>query len=166
MIRRAKVQFGFSIAGAAFLLMLFTPNIIWARNQPPGYTELATHENRILLTLERVGQVAVTCASIAFVSPKGFSMPWLLWLVAALVLMVLYEAAWIRYFKGGKELINMYAPLGFIPLPLATLPVAAFILLGIWCQSPIAVLAAVILGIGHIGIHLGHARELFRSVRG
>ena len=51
-------------------------------------------------------------------------------------------------------------PLGPIPVPIATLPVAALALLGIWYQSPIAVIAAIILGIGHIGIHLGHLREL------
>lgn len=50
----------------------------------------------------------------------------------------------------------MYASLGPIPVPLASLPVAAFGLLGVWCQSPVAVISAVILGIGHVGIHLGH----------
>jgi hypothetical protein len=34
------------------------------------------------------------------------------------------------------------------------------ILLGIWCQSPITVAAAAILGVGHIGIYLGHLREI------
>ncbi|EHF02141.1 hypothetical protein HMPREF1008_00902 [Olsenella sp. oral taxon 809 str. F0356] len=84
----------------------------------------------------------------------------MLWLVAALMLMVLYELAWVRYFKGGAQLDGMYAPLGPIPVPIATLPVAAFVLLGIWHQSPAAVLSAVILGVGHIGIHLGHLQEL------
>ena len=41
-----------------------------------------------------------------------------------------------------------------------TAPVAAFALLAIWYQSPVAMVAAVILGIGHIGIHLGHVRDL------
>ena len=154
------MQFGFSIVGVVFLAMLFVPNIRWAKSQPPGYEEISRHENKALLLFERVGQVLATCSAVVFVCPQGLSLPWLLWLLIAFLLMLLYEAAWIRYFKGGEKLVDMYRPLGPIPVPIASLPVVAFALLGIWHQSPIAVIAAVILGIGHIGIHLGHLREL------
>ncbi len=154
------MQFGFSIVGVAFLAMLFVPNIRWAKNQPQGYDEIAAREDKTLLALERGGQVLTTTSAVAFVCPRGFSLPWLLWLLAALLLMVLYEVAWVRYFRNGEKLDGMYQPLGPIPVPIASLPVAAFLLLGIWYQSPIAVISAVILGIGHIGIHLGHLREL------
>ena len=154
------MQFGFSIVGVVFLAMLFVPNILWGRHQPAGYAEISKNENRILLALERVGEVATSCAAVIFVCPQGFSFPWLLWLIVAFALMILYEIAWVRYFKGGGELADMYKPLGPIPIPLASLPVVAAILLGIWYQSPITVIAGIILGIGHIGIHLGHVREL------
>lgn len=154
------MQFGFSIVGVAFLAMLFVPNIRWARNQPQGYDEIAAHEDKTLLALERAGQVLTTTSAVVFVCPRGFSLPWLLWLLAAILLMVLYEVAWVRYFRDGEKLDGMYQPLGPIPVPIASLPVAAFLLLGIWYQSPIAVISAVILGVGHIGIHLDHLREL------
>ncbi len=155
-----KMRFGFSIVGVVFLAMLFIPNIRWAKNQPVGYEELSAREDKTLLMLERIGQVLSTTSAVVFVCPQGFSLPWLLWLIAALLLMLLYEVAWVRYFRGGEKLDGMYQPLGPIPVPIASLPVAALALLGIWYQSPITVIAAVILGIGHIGIHLGHLREL------
>lgn len=154
------MQFGFSIVGVVFLAMLLVPNIRWASSQPRGYEEISKRENKALLTIERIGQVLTTTAAIVFVCPQGFSFPWLLWLLAAFPLMLLYEIAWARYFNGGEELDGMYQPLGPIPVPIASLHVAAAMLLGIWYQTPIAVIAAVILGIGHIGIHLGHLREL------
>lgn len=154
------MQFGFSVVGVLFLLMLFVPNIMWAKRQPQGYDELAKHENRTLLALERVGEVACSCLAVVCVCPCGFSFPWALWLCAAVLTMVLYEVAWARYFKRWETLSSMYAPLGPIPVPLASLPVAAFCLLGIWYQSPVAIVAAALLGVGHIGIHLGHLREL------
>ena len=139
--------------------MLFVPNVKWAKNRPLGYEEISKRENRVFLVFERIGQVLTTCAAVVFVCPQGFSFPWLLWFLFALLFMLLYEAAWIRYFKGGEKLDEMYQPLGPIPVPIASLPVAAFVLLGVWYQSPIAVASAVILGIGHIGIHLGHVRD-------
>ena len=154
------MQFGFSIVGVVFLAMLFIPNIKWAKNQPLGYEELSRRENKTLLAFERVGQVLATTSAVVFVCPQGFSFPWLLWLIAAFALMVLYEIAWMRYFKGGGELADMYRPLGPIPIPLASLPVVAIFLLGVWYQSPLTLIAAIVLGIGHIGIHLGHVREL------
>ncbi len=154
------MQIGFSVVGVVFLLMLFVPNLRWARNQPQGYEEISAHENKALLVFERVGEVACSCAAVAFVCPSGFALPWLFWLVAAFLLMVLYEVAWIRYFRGGERPDGMYQPLGPIPVPIASLPVAAFALLGVWYESPVAVMAALVLGVGHIGIHVGHLREL------
>ena len=156
------MQLGFSFVGVAFLLMLFVPNIMWAKNQPAGYEELQKRESKVLLALERVGQVLTTCSAIVFVCPRGYTFPWLGVLIAAVLLMVLYEVAWVHYFRGGQRLDGMYQPLGPIPVPIASLPVTAFVLLGVWYQSPVAVVSAVVLGIGHIGIHIGHLRELAR----
>ncbi len=47
-----------------------------------------------------------------------------------------------------------------IPLAGATLPVISFLLLGIYGKVIWLIGAAVILGAGHIGIHLQHSREL------
>ncbi len=46
-----------------------------------------------------------------------------------------------------------------IGFPGATLPVAAFFLLGVYGRNIPMLLATVILGVGHIGIHLAHAKE-------
>lgn len=154
------MEFGFSWAGVVFLVMLFVPNIVWSRNMPSGYEALSHAENRVLLAFERIGQVVACVTVVVFVCPRGFEMPWLLWAIASLALMLLYEAAWARYFKSGRKMEVMYAPLGFIPVPLASLPVVALLLLGIWYLSPFTIAAAIILGIGHIGIHLSHAQQL------
>lgn len=159
-IWRVKMQLGFSMVGVGFLAMLFIPNIKWARNQPLGYEVISGHERKVLLVFERVGQVLATISAVVFVCPQGFSFPWLIWLITAFLSMLLYEVAWARYFMGGERLAGMYQPLGPIPVPIATLPVTALALLGIWYQSPITVAAAVTLGVGHIGIHLEHLREL------
>ena len=154
------MQLGFSPISLLFLAMLFVPNIMWARHLPEGYAEISKNKSRVLLALERVGEVATSCCAVIFVCPQGLSFPWVLWLCAAFLLMVLYEIAWARYFADSGKLVDMYAPLGPISIPLASLPVVAFLLLGMWYASPIAVAAAIVLGVGHIGIHLKHVREL------
>ena len=45
------------------------------------------------------------------------------------------------------------------PVAGATLPVAAFFLLGIYGLNVWLILAVAVLGIGHIGIHLRHEKE-------
>lgn len=54
---------------------------------------------------------------------------------------------------------DFYSSLCGIPVAGATLPVAAFFLLGLYGRNILLLGAVVILGIGHIGIHIGHARE-------
>lgn len=152
-------EFGFSFVGLVFLLALFVPNLIWAlAARPKDYDP--SSENRVLGVLERVGQVATTAAALLFADTNLESWtPWSWWLVAAIMLMVAYEAAWVRYFASLRTMRDFTRSLLGVPVPLASLPVAAFLLLGIYGRVIWLIAAVVILGIGHIGIHLQHARE-------
>lgn len=152
-------HFGFSYVGLIFLMMLFIPNIIWIRNKPQGY--ISDNENKILLFLERTGEVLTTVFVLVF---EDFNLRswsnWTWWLIAAFVLMVLYELWWIRYFKSGQTLSDFYSSFLGIPLAGAALPVISFFLLGIYGKVIWLTAAAMILGVGHIGIHMQHSKEL------
>jgi len=150
--------FGLSYVGLAYLVALWVPNAIWARQHPAWHDP--SGENRVLLVFERVGQVLCTAAILIFcdTNPHGIE-PWLGWFVASVLLMILYLLFWVRYFTGAHTMHDFYRPLLGVPLPGATLPIAAFLLLGIYGRLVWLIVAAVILGIGHIGIHLDHYRR-------
>lgn len=149
---------GFSYIGFIYLLLLFIPNIIWTKKMPQGYT--AENENRILLFMERTGEVLVCCCALIFsdFNIKPWS-AWSWWLAASAVLMVLYELWWIRYFRSKRRLEDFYSSFAKVPLAGATLPVAAFFLLGIYGKIIWMLIAAMVLGIGHIGIHMEHSKN-------
>lgn len=153
-------HFGFSYVGLIYLLMLFIPNIIWSKHKPIDYD--ASNENKILSIFEKIGQVLCTCIVLIFsdFNIREFS-SWSIWLIISFILMILYEIAWIRYFSNEHTEKNFYKEFYKIPIPLATLPVIAFLLLGIYGKVYLLVIASVILGIGHIGIHLEH----FKGIR-
>lgn len=163
---------GFCVTGLVFLLMLFVPNLIWARKEKPaGYEESAKKENKILLALERIGEVLMSVSLILFpaINPKimildGFYFEWkiILW-ITAFALMVLYEGYWIRYFRSPKTMQDFYSSFAGFPVAGATLPVAACLLLGIYSGNAIVIGASILLGIGHIGIHWTHKKELSAS---
>lgn len=150
---------GFSYIGLIFLLMLTVPNLIWTKHRPKGYS--SRRENPVLLVFEKVGQACVTCTALIFTdfNLNGWSL-WDFWLAAAAVLMVLYEFWWVRYFRSRQTLEDFYRGFFGIPVAGATLPVAAFLFLGIYGKVVWLIFSAVILGIGHIGIHLQHGKEL------
>ncbi len=154
------MNFGFSYVGLVFLIMLFVPNLFWTKNKPIDYEKYAANENRLLLILERTGEVLVTCSALIFSDFNVRLSVWSLWLAAAFLLMILYEIYWIRYFRSEKTMADFYSSLLGIPVAGATLPVAAFLLLGIYGKNPIMLVSVVILGIGHIGIHLNHKKEI------
>lgn len=152
-------SFGFSYIGLIFLLLLFIPNIIWANNKPQGYT--SEKENKILALFERTGEVLTCCCSLVFSDFNIHSRTaWSWWLIAAFLFMAMYEVWWVRYFQSERKLTDFYSSLWCIPLAGATLPVAAFFLLGIYGKSICMLIATTILGIGHIGIHVQHLKEL------
>jgi len=75
--------------------------------------------------------------------------------------MVLYELFWVRYFKSEKTMKDFYHRFCGFPVAGATLPVIAFLLLGIYGGNMLMLLGSIILGVGHIGIHLQHRREVY-----
>lgn len=155
------MNFGFSYVGLIFLVMLMLPNLMWTKNRPKDYEKYVVNESRVLLAFERIGEILVSCASIIF---SDFNIkPWssrTWWLIAAFLLMVLYEVYWIRYFRSEKTMKDFYSSLLGIPVAGATLPVLAFLMLAVYGKSIILGASVLILGIGHIGIHLMHKREI------
>lgn len=155
-----NVHFGFSYVGVIFLLMLMIPNIIWSKNKPENYEKYVKNENKILLIFERIGEIAVTCFSLIFADFNINEISaWTAVLLTAFILMVLYELYWLRYFKSSKRMNDMYSSFFGIPVAGATLPVLSFLLLGIYGKNLFLIVSTVILGIGHIGIHLNHRKE-------
>ena len=141
--------------------MLMAPNLMWTKNKPRDYDWYAANESKALLALEKTGEVLVSTLALIF---ADFNLRpwthWSLWLVVSFILMILYEAFWIRYFRSEKTMSDFYSSLAGIPVAGATLPVAAFFLLGVYGRNIPMIVSTVILGIGHIGIHLAHAKEI------
>ena len=154
------ITFGFSYVGLIFLAMLMVPNIFWAKHQPEGYEESSKRENKVLLAFERAGEVLASCILLIFadtnIRPGSW---WIGWLIASFVMMVLYEIYWIRYFRSSKTLADMYSSIAGFPVAGASLPVAALLLLGIYASNIFIIATSLILGIGHIGIHLQHRKD-------
>lgn len=169
LLSQSSYRFGFSYVGLIFLLMLFIPNMVWAKHQPTDYDVYAKNENKVLLGFERIGQVLVTIVSVIFVdfnvliygSKNGILIPArIAYLIFALVLMIAYELYWIRYFRSEKTMKDFYSDFAGVPLAGATLPVMAFALLGLYGNNIIMLVAVLILGIGHIGIHWNHYKAV------
>lgn len=150
------MNFAFSFVGLLFLVMLFVPNILWSKCPPKDYEKYSNNENKILLALERIGEVLVTVFSLFCAVSFSFNVV----LAIAFLSMIVYELYWIRYFKSPKTMNEMYGSFLSIPLPGATLPVLAFLILGVYANNILLIISAVILGIGHIGIHFGHKQEI------
>ena len=155
------MHFGFSYIGLIYLVMLMAPNLMWTKNKPRDYDRYAANESKVLLSFERIGEVLVSTIALIF---ADFNLQpwtaWSVWLVVSFVLMILYETFWIRYFRSEKTMSDFYSSLAGIPVAGATLPVVAFFLLGLYGRNIPMIASTFILGIGHIGIHLAHEKEI------
>lgn len=91
---------------------------------------------------------------------------WIWCLIVSFAFMVLYEIYWFRYFKSEKTMKDFYGSLLGIPVAGATLPVIAFFLLGVYGCNAFLLISVIILGIGHIGIHINHKNEAYGRKKG
>lgn len=152
------MKLGFSYIGLIFILMLVIPNVIWSKNKPKDYDKYSKNENKVLLVFERIGEVLVTCLSLIFKDPNltGKSS---IFLIIAIILIILYEIYWVRYFISNKTMQDMYRSLIKIPVAGATLPVLSFLFFGIYKSNIFLIISTIIFGIGHIGICLNHYKK-------
>jgi pimeloyl-ACP methyl ester carboxylesterase len=137
--------------------------MIWAKYKPVRYEEYVQKENKILLALERIGEVLVCVLVLIFSDFNLRNTYWSIWLIISFVFMLFYEIYWLRYFKGLHRMEDFYSSFLGIPVAGATLPVCAFFLLAIYGSNAFLLIAVVILGIGHIGIHLQHKNEVLKK---
>lgn len=155
------MHLGFSYVGLVYLILLMVPNIIWTKYQPKGYEKYVLNENKILLMLERIGEVLVSCLVLIF---ADFNIkPWIswsLWLVVSFLAMILYEVYWIRYFISDRTMQDFYSSILGVPVAGATLPVIGFFLLAVYGKNIPLGIVVIVLGVGHIGIHMMHKKEL------
>ena len=99
------MHLGFSYVGLIYLIMLFAPNIKWAKNKPEGYEQFAAKENKILQAFEWTGEILTSAIVLVFsdFNITGWSLHgwkwWNCWLLLSFFLMILYEMYWHRYFK-------------------------------------------------------------------
>lgn len=142
--------------GIIYMIGLIIPNLFWAKHQPIGYD--SSHENKFLLIFERIGQILTTCFVI--ISFQRVFYHSIVFLTISMIAMLLYEAYWLRYFKSSKTIEDFYTSFLGMPLAGATYPIIAFLCLGISLHNTILIISTIILGIGHIGIHYQHFREL------
>ncbi|MCQ2428221.1 MAG: hypothetical protein MJ137_07480 [Clostridia bacterium] len=172
MIKPGPFAAGISCTGIAFLLMLIVPNIIWTKRQPEGYAEYVKHENRILGWMENIGEVGSVFLLLAFKDFDPYIVSWKngvmisflnIYLVLIFALMVLYEIYWIRYFRSPRTMPDFYRGIAGIPLAGATIPVICLFLFAAYGRNPALASVAVIMGIGHIGIHYGHCKEAVKN---
>lgn len=60
---------------------------------------------------------------------------------------------------------DFYRSICSIPVAGATLPVCAFLLLGVYGRNVFLLVSTIVLGIGHIGIHLSHYHKISADTR-
>lgn len=136
---------GFSPLGLAVALAVLLPNLLLIRFTPTQPWPRA-RVPWILRALEQAGQAL--CLVVPVITLPGPLAWW--WLVVALAAVAGYYALWARYLVRGRSLHALYGPFWHVPVPMAILPVVAFLAAAAWLSNPWLAAAAVVLGIGHI----------------
>ncbi|MCM1259925.1 MAG: hypothetical protein NC182_03185 [Prevotella sp.] len=161
-----KIDFGFSYIGLSIVLLLLIPNIIGINHLPQDYTTYAKQEKIDLRIGERVGEVGIICLLL---SSQNFNIQnisaKIILLFFAYVFMACYEICWIRYFKSKRTMIDFYHSFLKIPIPLAILPICAFVMLGLYANHIYFLIATISFSIGHIGIHIRHYQQIKKNIK-
>jgi hypothetical protein len=141
--------------GGAITLLVLLPNLLAvffpARKQLDKSGRPDPKQLKLFTAVERIGQAA--CFVLPFFYRLDFSSVkgGIALAVMALALAV-YYAGWVRYLLLGRDEALFYRSLLCIPLPMAVMPVVYFLAASLFLSSVWLLLAAIILGVGHINV--------------
>jgi hypothetical protein len=121
-----------------------------------------TQGEMILTGIERAGQ-AVLFVWPCFLSIAIRGLPGQIAFVLTGMSLLLYDAAWIRYFLRGRPRRLLFANLFGIPLPLAAAAVAYFLFASVLLQSSILFFTAVLFGAAHLTLSWRERQHLSGS---
>lgn len=144
---------GFSPWGLLVSLAVLAPNLLLVRF-PPATPVLEVRVPRPLGWLERAGQAL--CMVVPAITRPGDLAWW--WAPVVLVALVGYCALWARYLRSGRVWATLYRPWLGVSVPMAVLPVVAFLATAVWLGDPWIAAAAVVLAAGHVPASLLIAR--------
>jgi hypothetical protein len=139
----------FSLLGTLMALIILAPSLLMIKFPPENVPADVRDAGPVYTILERLGQLG--CISVLVISKNNFQQVQF-GIIAALIVLsiVVYYGLWVRYIVKGRQYNLLWDPLGFIPIPLAVLPVCAFGLAAILGKSIWLSIAVVCLAIGHL----------------
>ena len=140
------IQRNWSWRGLVVVVVFLLPSILLAFFPPVDI--LSIEDSLLLAIVENVGRIAVI-VTLLF-SANDFERRANIWLVTAGLFALLYYVGWVRYFYFGREYQLLYAPMWFVPVPLAVFPVLALAFVAIWSRSLNIGIATLIMAIGHV----------------
>jgi len=148
--------------GGIITLMVLLPNLLAVFFPPTTKLTVDPQPNprlQIMTAIERIGQVG------SYVIPffHQLTLAGVMDVVALAIMigaLALYYAGWIRYLVLGRAEELFYRSLLGTPLPMAVMPVIYFLSASVLLGSVWLMLAAVMLGMGHISVTWLHSRNI------
>lgn len=129
-----------------FVFVILFPNLLIIFLPPKDVIELPqTEKEKLLEFFERIGQIGI------FITPIFYSISFNRYIMIGLIFAaVIYYIGWIRFFVNDRKFCYLFAPLVFIPIPLAISPIIYFSLLSLLTKSYLLFSCTILFSIGHI----------------
>lgn len=148
-----NLKISFTWVGLVIFALPMLINIAYVVFPPAGGAEQAGAVTHWVEIVEQVSRIAYLVLITLLVSrePVRLRSVWF-WLAA--LFLILYDAVWIRYFAGGREIALLNRAFLFVPMPLAVFPVLYYLCAAVWLHNLPAGIAMVIFGAAHLMVSI------------
>jgi len=152
------------LPGLLILIPVAIPNLIWALAPKPPPPAPSLPESpihgfvRILSLIEAGGRGAVMVIPCFLKIRIVPGMNEVLLLTISGLALAIYYWGWARYFIGGRSAALLFCKLGFLPVPLAVVPIVYFLVFSILTQSAVLGVVSALFGGAHIYLSIQKSR--------
>lgn len=153
---------GIYIKGIIIVVLILLPNVLFYIFPTQTAVPNLKSPPMLLTIIEQIGRMA--CLIVPIVLGKQIAEQRMsIFVILMGVCLIIYYVSWWMYFTHGREFVDLFSPLGFIPVPMAVFPSLYFLLLGVWLRSPYMIATATVFAIAHITISWNTYVQLLRT---
>ena len=151
-----------SIIGIVITVLILFPRVMFLKKSPPKNVQVGIKDAPVIFQIIEI--IGFSCfVELIFLNEHLKLNNINAFMIISIICILIYYGLWIRYIVHGREIIFLYQPFLYIPIPLAVFPICIVGFVALWANYISLGISTVIFAIGHLAVTWNSYKQVTKN---